>query len=155
VTAPQAFELRRTRWMRFGGGPLLQPVFPLVFVVYSAFVIRNGTPVLLVVPAVALVLWLLGAVAYIRVDDAGIHRRCYLRHDDAWSDIRSIDLRTVSYGRLSNRRIIRVRRDRGRHWLAPATGGTKYNEAFARQLLAAARARGITVSSSDWGGFDE
>ena len=141
--------------MRFGGGPVLLPVFVLAFVLWLLFAIEGDQPVLLIIPAVALVLWLFGAFAFVRVDEAGIHRRCYFSHDDSWTDIRSIELRTVSFGANSARRMIRVHREHNRHWLTPASGNTRYNEDFARRLIAVARARGIQVTQPGWGGFQE
>lgn len=155
MSTPVPFELERTRWMRFGGGTFLQPVLVFVAVVWLVFVVRNGEPLLLVISVVALALWVPGARAWIRVDETGIHRRCYLRHDIAWTDIRSIELKTVSLSMNSVRRGFWVHRSRGRQWLAPATGNTKYNERFARDLIAAARARGIAVDTSGWGGFED
>ena len=140
--------------MRFGGGPLLQPGYVVFFVLFLILALRNDQPGLLVIPAVALVLWALGATAFVRVDDEGIHRRCYLPRTDHWADISQVELYALPLNVRSVRRMIRVHHAHGRHWLAPAAGNTRATEDFARQLVGAARARGIDVDTSGWGGFE-
>lgn len=148
-------ELHRTGWMRFGGGPFFQPALAFLVVMGLLFGITQGEPGYFVLTAVTLVLWFFGATAYVRVDDTGIHRRCYRPGTDLWGDVEWVELYTMSLGTGQARRMIRIHRTHRRHYLAPAAGNGRHTEEFGRRLLEAARARGVRATGSGWGGFED
>ena len=145
------FELRRTLLMRAVGGPLFQGL--LLFFVLVGLGTSPSSPQPLAnlgAGVVALLLWLPGPFASVRVDDVGIHRRCYRSSTDRWSDISKVELRIQALGRRGARPVIRIHDGRHHHLLTPACGLNRATDEFAHHLLVAATRRGIAVDSQAW-----
>lgn len=149
MTSIAPVRLRRTLYHRLFGGPILQPLLLLVWVLLLASAVVRGARgqdgglvARVVVGLVVAAVWTLGATGWAMADERGIRWRSYWPVTVTWSDVRGVAERSYGTGLLGVRVLAVVQTATRRRTIVPAAGRGPLQREFLAQVqeLAAGRA---------------